>query len=331
MVMASRRNASVSSPNAIEFNLSSEARDSNAKRYSTATAIVIGFLVLMAIMRSMFQQLSDDSVESQYTKEIEARVTGGAERDVVELEHVEEEKKFNKDVVKQETTIKKEEVVRDIAESKPIVDKKPIRELFTIISDTQTGTIKRTVDVRLHEKVSESTLESIANEIHARSRKKYDRTFILYYLPGQAADAGAWASSHFNPTMKVFIMGMPVDADALVKDAIKENELELGQWEYYAPPGFIGILLRTTSGIIFRKILSDGRSVDEKVSVVSKAGDIILMPVEKNDTGDYWIIGAEGELRLMDELGFIGVAVALGERDAIAKLKAELDVILLRA
>ncbi len=37
--------------------------------------------------------------------------------------------------------------------------------------------------------------------------ERAERTFIVYYLPGMDVDAGAWASSHFNPDLEIRIYG----------------------------------------------------------------------------------------------------------------------------
>ncbi len=56
---------------------------------------------------------------------------------------------------------------------------------------------KRSLDVRLPRKVSETRLRAIAQELRARDSRTYDRTFICYYLPGMEIDRGAWATTHF--------------------------------------------------------------------------------------------------------------------------------------
>ena len=62
------------------------------------------------------------------------------------------------------------------------------------------------LDIRLNREVQEDVLRSIAMELKSSDRKKYERTFMLYYLPGMEVDAGGWASTHFNPDLEVIIL-----------------------------------------------------------------------------------------------------------------------------
>lgn len=67
--------------------------------------------------------------------------------------------------------------------------------------------IKRSVDVRLPERLSKPDLERLGNVIRAMSEHK-ERLFINYYLPEQTIGAGAWASTHFTPDLDSSIYGM---------------------------------------------------------------------------------------------------------------------------
>lgn len=81
---------------------------------------------------------------------------------------------------------------------------------YTILKDESMSTIKRSVDVRLKEKVSEEDLRIIAQEIRAM-KGAHDRTFIVYYLPGDQVGAGGWAMTHFNPDLQVRVLGTPLE------------------------------------------------------------------------------------------------------------------------
>ena len=59
------------------------------------------------------------------------------------------------------------------------------RQPFSVIYDQRIATLKRSVTVRLKEKVSRAELEKIAYGFKSSSPTEFDRTFILYYLPGQ--------------------------------------------------------------------------------------------------------------------------------------------------
>jgi len=80
---------------------------------------------------------------------------------------------------------------------------------YSIIKESRMGQIKRSVDVRLKEKLTSDQLNTIANEIRTQTPINFKRTFIVYYLPKQVVGAGGWATSHFNPTLKIEILGTP--------------------------------------------------------------------------------------------------------------------------
>ena len=65
--------------------------------------------------------------------------------------------------------------------------------------------------VRLEERVPESSIRNIAEEIKRREAEDCERTFIVHLLPGMEVDAGAWATSHFTPNLEVRILGMTVE------------------------------------------------------------------------------------------------------------------------
>jgi len=197
--------------------------------------------------------------------------------------------------------------------SEPESTSKSFSDLYSIISDKPSGTVKRSVDVRLKEKVSEETLEGIAKEIHDANPKDFERTFIVYYLPEQIVGAGGWATSHFNPTLEINILGLAKGSEAETAGGVKAGETEIGRWEYSAPPGFIVIALNSEKGVTIRRVFADGSSLDEETQATFKADEIVLTPVELNEAGDHWILDGDGNLRLMDNEGLIGKAVFSGE------------------
>lgn len=79
--------------------------------------------------------------------------------------------------------------------------------LYEVIQVATLRDIKRSIDVRLSKKVDSDTLRAIALELKAKELCCFDRTFIVYYLPGMTVDAGGWATTHFTPDLEVRILG----------------------------------------------------------------------------------------------------------------------------
>jgi len=86
-----------------------------------------------------------------------------------------------------------------------------------IVEDIKKRNIKRSVTVRLSTKVSKEALGKIAQNIRNADKNKYKRTFILYYLPEMEIGMGAWATTHFNPQLKVLILGLSLEEEEALK------------------------------------------------------------------------------------------------------------------
>jgi hypothetical protein len=79
---------------------------------------------------------------------------------------------------------------------------------YTIINEETYLDIKTSIDIRLDSEVDEEILYKIANELWEDGREKYERVFICYYLPDMEVDAGAWATTHFDPKLEVKISAL---------------------------------------------------------------------------------------------------------------------------
>lgn len=183
---------------------------------------------------------------------------------------------------------------------------KALNELYSIISDEAQGKIKRTVEVRLQEKVSEETIREIANMIRAADSRSFHRTFIGYYLPGQPVGEGSWATSNFDPRLDIKIWGLPKDSEELVSKAAKLSETEIGRWDFAS---YLIILLRNENKIMVRRIHADGSFGDVEVSAYSVGSEVILKRMEADGYGGFWILDSDSNLREMDKEGFIRKAV----------------------
>ncbi len=188
-------------------------------------------------------------------------------------------------------------------------------KLYSIISDTESGRVKRSVDVRLVEKVAEEELRKIAGEIKAMKPTKFERTFILYYLPEQKVGAGAWASSHYNPELKIQILGTPKEPAGAAQAKAPDGATEvIGRWDYSAPPGIVFVLYRTKTGFTLQYVFSKESTLEKAVTAKRDGEKVVVRPVEPGGSRDYWILDEEKNLVLMDADGVVGKAVAIKEK-----------------
>jgi len=77
---------------------------------------------------------------------------------------------------------------------------------YTITNDESMRNIKRSVEVALHRKITKDELRKIALYINKSDSTVYDKTFIEYWIKGMSRDSGCWATTHFNPMLKVEIL-----------------------------------------------------------------------------------------------------------------------------
>jgi len=79
--------------------------------------------------------------------------------------------------------------------STPEQIEKVIIPRYSVIKEEKMPPYKIAYDIRIDQEYSKSELELIRAEI-LEDTEDYDRTFILFYLPGMKVDAGAWARGH---------------------------------------------------------------------------------------------------------------------------------------
>ena len=65
---------------------------------------------------------------------------------------------------------------------------------YSVITDKGNAESKRTIYVRLPEKITETELQVLSEDLKKTAKKKYERTYIYYLLPGQNVGADAWAT-----------------------------------------------------------------------------------------------------------------------------------------
>jgi len=98
---------------------------------------------------------------------------------------------------------------------------------YSVELDKTNAPYKRTVTIRLPKKYTKAQLRAIATEVKKKESAKVERTFITHYLPGMEVGAGAWASTHYNPTLAIKIYGADgaVKAKVPVKPPSKDKQI----------------------------------------------------------------------------------------------------------
>lgn len=195
-----------------------------------------------------------------------------------------------------------------VAMPKPTQEKKETADLpkekinYKIAKDEAVGNIKRSVDVVLPERIDEQALTKIANEIH--EKRAFERTFICYTIAGEKVPS-AWATTHFNPDLKVEILGTTKqDHEKLLtnnKADLPQNVI--GTW--FSHNGYEHKMVAFKNGgkVFIRSTYSDGGSRDEEYRLTTHKGLKKLQDEGGRESGSYLLINAKGELEYWSKNG----------------------------
>lgn len=174
---------------------------------------------------------------------------------------------------------------------------------YTVIAGDRLGTIKCSLTVRLSKRISAERLRKLAIELRDKETKKYDRTFITYYLPGMVVGAGAWATTHFNPNLKVSILGLTEEEFQKESKLSKENTNNpgkiIGVWEDSL--GSITISREKSGYVIIKKYIDGSGGKAKKLIRYKVKGRLAFK--EKAYPDNYYVIDSSGSLGVYDSLG----------------------------
>ncbi|MCK4913717.1 MAG: hypothetical protein KAI59_04270 [Planctomycetes bacterium] len=181
----------------------------------------------------------------------------------------------------------------------PGCEKKDIT--YEIINTQTFRDIKRSLDVRLNKKVSEETLRAIALKLKAQDSRKYERTFICYYLPDMEIGTGAWATTHFNPNLDIRILGFTSEQEKNLKQRSDDPSREvIGSWLDESP--FIGkkyTVFRQNGKLFMEYMFEDGGTL--KMEIVEKFSDKgRAFRKNKGNNREYYLIDSQGNLQVWD-------------------------------
>lgn len=178
--------------------------------------------------------------------------------------------------------------------------------LYSVIKDDSKRNIKRSVDILLEHKISQQELTRIAYKIKESSPTTYERTFIGYFLEGSDRNDGYWATTHFNPGLKVSIMGLSLEAENRLSSQVKSDASKntIGVW--LDDRSYIGAKMKIFNDngkVMLESSYSDGSSgVKEMVSKKMSRG-LRIEDKLGNDFGEYFLITSKGELEFWSKNG----------------------------
>ena len=186
----------------------------------------------------------------------------------------------------------------------------PADVTYTIINTDVIPGIKRSLDVRLNRKVQEDVLRSIARELKKADRNRYERTFIVYYLPEMKVGAGGWATTHFNPDLEVNILGLTAKQEEALFNAPEDAKREvIGSWLDQSP--MVGgkiTIYRKDGKLYLEQKFKDGSSSNKEM--VEKPSSRGRRFEEKGGAsfGEHYVIDRQSNLQIRDQEGLVATA-----------------------
>lgn len=174
---------------------------------------------------------------------------------------------------------------------------------YQITEDTVKGNIKRTVEVELSSRTDEETLKALAEQIHDLSNVDVDRTFIGYRIAGDHKNQSFWATTHYNPSLEVKILGeSESDYEKIKNAALPEGEV-IGAW--MANWGYESkmTVYKKGSNTYIQSTFGDGSSSDAVYEQSQSDNGIKLQDDGGKERGEYFIINQEGNLEFWSENG----------------------------
>jgi len=179
---------------------------------------------------------------------------------------------------------------------------------YKIINQEKLSDIKFSMDIRLTQKTTKHQLRKIALDIKSRLKKNYDRIFIVYYLPEMQIENGGWASSHFDPTLDVQIMGLTIEEESkLLTEASKVIvDKIVGRW---VGDGSVMTMFRKGSTTFLKTNYYDHTVQISKLDERIVNGQKRYIEEDGHDFGEFFIIEGNGNLNVYDNHGLIFTAI----------------------
>ena len=182
-------------------------------------------------------------------------------------------------------------ILSSCGETSDQAQQKSIKVDYQILSETDNPAANKcNINIELPEKISQEKLTTIAEELRS-TRKSYDKLWIFYYLPGMKIDAGAWATSHFTPDLKVEFVGANMEQEAKIKENTgKVDGKILGKF-YEQQFGKASYTVYEKNNKTFMQIIfDDGSSSDGEMKKKNVATGIRLTDKISKGHGEYFIL-----------------------------------------
>lgn len=165
---------------------------------------------------------------------------------------------------------------------------------------------RRAVYVRVDHRIDEDGLLRIAEQVEAKGKKAFARTYVNFILPGMPVNQGAWASVLFAPEPKVMVHGLSrSDEELFLSEHRADRRPLLGSW-LTSPPAAPGRLtIYSDHGKVYAewRLRGGQKTVDELRDSTTKTARRFDVP-----GGGFYVLTRAGELEIWDKTTLIATA-----------------------
>lgn len=179
---------------------------------------------------------------------------------------------------------------------------------YDIIEETPNIKLsKDNLKIRLSKKTNKHILKEIATALR-ESRKQYDRLWIFYYPKGIPTNAGAWATTHYTPNLKVSILGSTEKEDIALNAVTVKDGVIIGKWkDTRSMAENTMIIFRKGKKLMLKTTFKDGSSMEEALRQKKVSGKVRYDYIQSNH-GEYFMLEKNKNLGMYGRGGKFGEA-----------------------
>lgn len=195
-------------------------------------------------------------------------------------------------------------------DSKPSTERstsesKDVASLYTVNSDEELPPHKRTVEVILHERINEDTLEQIGRAIKSEGQRNVERTFIGYRLEQQDPDTAYWGTTHYNPEMRVHVSGLTSEQydTYLNYDLSQDYDDVLGSWLVERGTNAVLVAFEKDGQVHIDNFYPGEGAFGHAYESQELEDSGLRLQLADDGFGEYFVITADGDLQFWSDNG----------------------------
>lgn len=174
---------------------------------------------------------------------------------------------------------------------------------YKVVKDTVKERIKRTVEVELLSRADEQQLRALAQQIYNLKEANGERTFIGYRIEGEDKGQAFWATTNYDPDLKVTIFGLSeADYEKIKKAPLPQGEI-VGSWMVNLTDDYRITVYRKNDKTYMENLFSDGRSSNEEYTQFKLQNGLGLQDEIGRELGEYFVVTTKGDLEIWSKNG----------------------------